>query len=54
MSRTVILNAGDLFAEAIDVDLSVISASDGFDQPQVLTTSHQLEERPVFFFSVTD
>ena len=32
--RTVILNAGDLLAEAIDVDLLVISAWDGFNSPR--------------------
>lgn len=32
--RTVILNAGDLLAEAINVDLLVISAWDGFNSPR--------------------
>lgn len=43
--RTVILNAGDLFAEAIDVDLLVISAWDGFYQPQAGSMIATLQER---------
>ena len=43
--RTVILNAGDLFAEAIDVDLLVISAWDGFYQPQAGSMIATLRER---------
>ena len=43
--RTVVLNAGDLFAEAIDVDLLVISAWDGFYQPQAGSMIAALHER---------